>query len=36
MDLLADTCTALWYWAGEPRLSAGAEAALRDPGNARG
>jgi PIN domain nuclease of toxin-antitoxin system len=33
MDLLVDTCTALWYWSGDPRLSARAEEALRDPAN---
>ena len=33
MQLLADTCTALWYWGGDPRLSANAEAALRDGPN---
>ena len=33
MDLLVDTCTALWYWSGDPHLSATAEAALRDPAN---
>jgi len=33
MDLLVDTCTALWYWGGDPRLSARAESALRDPEN---
>jgi PIN domain nuclease of toxin-antitoxin system len=33
MDLLVDTCAALWYWSGDPRLSAKAEAALLDPAN---
>lgn len=33
MDLLVDTCAALWYWSGDPRLSAAAENALRDPAN---
>lgn len=33
MELLVDTCTALWYWGGDPRLSARAESALRDPEN---
>lgn len=33
MDLLVDTCTALWYWSGDSRLSAKAESALRDPEN---
>jgi PIN domain nuclease of toxin-antitoxin system len=30
MDLLVDTCTALWYWSGDPRLSATAEEAIRE------
>lgn len=33
MDLLVDTCTALWFWSGDPRLSAKAEEAIRDPSN---
>lgn len=33
MNLLVDTCTALWYWSGDSRLSDAAEAALRDPDN---
>ena len=33
MHLLVDTCAALWYWSGDPRLSAKAETALRDPAN---
>lgn len=33
MNLLVDTCAALWLWSGDSRLSANAEAALRDPGN---
>ncbi|MEQ1843607.1 MAG: PIN domain nuclease [Verrucomicrobiales bacterium] len=33
MNLLVDTCTALWYWSGESRLSAEAEEAIRDPAN---
>lgn len=33
MDLLVDTCAALWYWNGDNRLSARAEDALREPSN---
>ena len=33
MDLLVDTCTALWYLSGDTRLSSRAEEALRDPAN---
>ena len=33
MDLLVDTCTALWFWSGDSRLSATAEEAIRDPSN---
>lgn len=33
MDVLVDTCAALWYWSGDIRLSARAEEVLRDPSN---
>ena len=33
MDLLIDTCAALWCWAGDAKLTAEAEDALRDPDN---
>lgn len=33
MDLLLDTCTALWFWSGDRRLSAKAEEAIRNPSN---
>ncbi|WP_082408147.1 type II toxin-antitoxin system VapC family toxin [Verrucomicrobium spinosum] len=33
MKLLLDTCAALWYWAGDARLSSKAISALSDPEN---
>jgi PIN domain nuclease of toxin-antitoxin system len=33
MELLLDTCAALWWWSGDDDLSSGAAAALRDPAN---